>query len=147
MKYLSLFLIALMFSNCEGTKQIQENNPNASFETLVQSAHGGKEIQSYEIIESSSDLKLKTASLNLEEKISNQLKTVDFKKHTIIALHLGAQNTGGYGIEVTNVEINGTTSYVTINETTPKPGEPVTMALTNPYTIVVIDKNETVVFN
>ncbi len=146
MKYLSLFLISLLFSNCEGTKQVQENNPNASFETVVQSAYGGKENQSYEIIKSHSELERELAGLNLEEVPKNKLKAVDFKSKIVLLLHSGTHNTGGFGIEVTNVEINGTTSYVTINKTSPNPGEPVTMALTNPYCIVIIDKNETIVF-
>jgi hypothetical protein len=146
MKYLSLILITLMFSNCEGTKNVQENNPNAPFETIEQSAYGGKENQSYEIIRSKADLQKELAGLQLEEKAMNQLRAIDFNNQIVLALHAGTHNTGGFGIEVANVEINGTTSYVTVNKTTPKPGEPVTMALTNPYTIVLIDKNETIVF-
>lgn len=146
MKYLSLFLITLLFSNCEGTKQFQENNPDAPFETIEESAYGGKENQSYEIIRSQSELEKELAGLNLDEVLINKLKTVDFNSKIILSLHLGTHNTGGFGIAVSNVQINGTTSYVTVNKTTPKPGEPVTMALTNPYCIVVIDKNETVVF-
>lgn len=147
MKYLSLFLITLFFSNCEGTKQVQENNPNASFETIEQSAYGGKENQSYEIIRSQSELERELAGLNLEEVPMNKLKAIDFNSKIVLSLHSGTHNTGGFGIEVTNVETNGTTSYVTVNKTSPQPGEPVTMALTNPYCIVVIDKNETIIFN
>lgn len=146
MKYMLLILITLMFSNCEGTKKVLENNPSAPFETIEQSAYGGKESKSYDIIRSQAELQKELANLHLEEKAMNQLNAIDFDIHLVLALHAGTYNTGGYGIEVTNVEIKGTTSYVSVQITEPEPGEPVTMALTNPYTIVLIDKNESIVF-
>lgn len=146
MKYLSLLLITLMFSNCQGTKNVKQNNQNTPFETIAQSAYGGKESKSYEIIRSQAEMQKGLENMQLDEKTRNQLNKIDFETHIILVLHAGTFNTGGYGIEVTNVEINGATSYVTLQLTEPEIGEPVTMALTNPYTIVSIDKNETIIF-
>jgi hypothetical protein len=56
------------------------------------------------------------------------------------------KNTGGYAITVKNVEINGDTTIVHVMEVGPKPGEMVTMALTNPFSLVIIDKNTNIIF-
>ncbi len=147
MKYIAFFITILTFSNCDSARQTQYNNPNASFDTVVESDYGGKEEKSYTIIKSKAELNKELAALNLEEGALNRLKSVDFSNQIVLSLHMGMRNSGGFGIQVSNVEINGKTTYVTIQETKPKPGENVTMALTNPFTIAVIDANETIIFN
>lgn len=147
MKFVSIFMTLFLFANCDSTRQTQNNNPNASFDTVLESDYGGKEEKNFTIIKTKADLKNELATLNLEESTINRLKAVDFDKQLILSLHMGARNTGGYGIEVSNVEINGDTTYVTIIEKSPKPEEMVTMALTQPFCIVVIDTNETIIFN
>lgn len=147
MKYIAFFITILAFSNCDSTRQTQYNNPNASFDTVVESDYGGKEEKSYTIIKSKAELNEELAVLNLEENALKRLKAVDFKNQIVLSLHMGLRNTGGFSIKVSNVEVNGNTTYVTIQETKPKPGENVTMALTNPFTIAVIDANENIIFN
>jgi hypothetical protein len=147
MKYFSILMTLFLFSNCDSTRQTQYNNPNASFDTILESAYGGKDEKKYTIIRSNSELKSEMAHLNLEASIMNRISAVDFKNQLVLALHMGTKNTGGYSIGVSNVEINGNTTYVTVRETGPQPGENVTMALTQPFAIVVIDANETIIFN
>ncbi|MEX0997581.1 MAG: protease complex subunit PrcB family protein [Flavobacteriaceae bacterium] len=146
MKYVTVLILALMFSNCEGTKQTQENIPNADFEIIIQSDYGGKETKSYEVIKSQSELNKALEGIQMEEIAMNKMKAVDFNKQVVLSLHSGLHNTGGYSIGVENVEVNGTTTYVTLKHSSPGPDELVTMALTNPFCIAVIDKNETIVF-
>jgi hypothetical protein len=147
MKYLPVLMTLFLFSNCDSTRQTQYNNPNASFETILESVYGGKDEKSYTIIRSNSELKSEMAQLHLEETTMNRMNAVDFKNQLVLSLHMGTRNTGGFSIGVSNVEINGNTTYVTIKETGPAPGENVTMALTQPFAIVVIDANETIIFN
>lgn len=53
-----------------------------------------------------------------------------------LAIFAGEKRTGGYGIQVTNIEkIKGNTK-VTVKETAPAKGAFVTMAITYPYTVV-----------
>lgn len=136
-----------MFSNCDSARQTQYNNPDGPFEIVFESDYGGKEEKNYTIIKNKADLKNELARLHLEESTINRLNTVDFDKQLILSLHMGTRNTGGYSIKVSNVEINGNITYVTITENTPKPEEMVTMALTQPFCIVLIDVNENIVFN
>ncbi len=140
------FIFLITFSNCDSTKKTQQNNPNADFTILHKSEHGGKEEKSYDIIKTNSERSQLLLNLNLDEETLQQLKDVDLNKHTLLALHMGQKNTGGFSIGVSDVEENSNTTYVTVEQETPEPGAMVTMALTSPYCIAVIDKNETIVF-
>lgn len=142
-----LSIIFLMtFSNCDSTKKTQHNNPNAEFTIIHKSEQGGKEEKSYDIIKSNGERAQLLLSINLDEEAMQQIKDVDLDKHIILALHMGQKNTGGFSIDVSNVEEDGDTTYVTVEEKTPEPGAMVTMALTSPYCIALVDKNETIVF-
>lgn len=147
MKYLSILVTLFLFTNCDSTRQTQNNNPNASFETVYESEYGGKEEKNYTIIRSKSELVNELTNLNLEESVLNRLSEVDFNNQIVLSLHMGTNNTGGYSLKVSKVEVNGNTSFVTITGTSPKPGENVTMALTQPFCLVIIDANETIIFN
>ncbi|WP_339609837.1 protease complex subunit PrcB family protein [uncultured Planktosalinus sp.] len=146
MKYATILIVALFLSNCDGTKKTQERDPDASFNIIHQAAYGGKDSESFDIIKSKQALFEQIKLVGLESQFAQKLNDIDFNVKTVLVLHAGSYNTGGYSIGVSNVEVNGTTSYVTVEETSPEPGEPVTMALTNPYCIAVIDSNETIVF-
>lgn len=146
MKYISFFLLTLFFSNCESTKKTPENTTNTNFEIIAQSDYGGKETKTYEVIKSQSELDKALEGIYLEEAITNKIKAVDFSTQMVLSLHAGLHNTGGYSIGVENVEIKGSTTYVMIKTISPNPDEPVTMALTNPFCIALIDTNENVVF-
>lgn len=146
MKYATVVIIAIFLSNCDGTKITQENNPDAFFEVIYQSANGGKDSESYDIIKSKQALYEQIKMTGLDSQVTQRLNDIDFSEKIVLMLHAGSFNTGGYSIEVSIVEINGDTSYVTVQKSEPKPGEPVTMALTNPFCVVVIDANETIIF-
>jgi len=65
---------------------------------------------------------------------------VNFSNETVIAVFMGEKNTGGYSIEITKIIDNGNNVIVYVNETSPKPDDIVTLALTQPYHIVKIKK-------
>ncbi len=65
---------------------------------------------------------------------------IDFSKETVIAVFMGEKNTGGYSIEITKIIDKTDKVIVYVNETTPKPGDLVTLALTQPYHIVKTKK-------
>lgn len=147
MKYIPIFLSLLLFSNCNSKKKSIEYSDNSLFNVLVESPYGGNDEQHFTVIRSSSELKAAIADVFLEEEVLKNLNEIDFNTKDLLSLHLGTRNTGGFGIEVSNVEVKGNTTYVSIIETKPKPGEMVTMALTQPYSLVLINKNENIVFN
>lgn len=65
---------------------------------------------------------------------------VDFSKTTIIAVFMGEFNTGGYGIEITEVIDTGLSVVVKVEKTYPGKGCIVTQAFSQPYHIVKLDK-------
>lgn len=67
---------------------------------------------------------------------------VDFSKSMIIAVFMGEFTTGGYGIEIIKIDSATDSLIVTVEKTYPGKGCAVTLALSQPYHIVKIDKTE-----
>lgn len=67
---------------------------------------------------------------------------VDFSKEMIIAVFSGEKPTGGYSIEITEVEFAEDEVTIFFEEVLPEPGEPVTEALTQPFHIVKINRSD-----
>lgn len=65
---------------------------------------------------------------------------VDFGAASVVALHLGERRTGGYAVNVTAVKRADGALTVTARESRPAPGAAVTMALTQPYHIIRLDR-------
>ncbi|NCT17992.1 MAG: hypothetical protein COZ75_04025 [Flavobacteriaceae bacterium CG_4_8_14_3_um_filter_34_10] len=146
MKFLiPLSVVSILFFSCNTNK----NTPNyadASFDVVIESSYGGKDEKSYEVIKSNSELEKAIQNMVFDEVIPSKLASIDFNKKMVVSLHSGLKNTGGYGIQVKSVQVKGDTTVVTVLETSPGADAMVTMALTNPYTIVIMDKNKKVLF-
>ncbi|MFH1777864.1 MAG: protease complex subunit PrcB family protein [Candidatus Omnitrophota bacterium] len=69
------------------------------------------------------------------------LPEIDFDKEMVIAVFMGEKSSGGYIIEVTKIIKTDKEVVVEIMEKTPAPGTMKTMALTQPYHLVVIEKS------
>lgn len=70
---------------------------------------------------------------------------VDFTSEDVLAVSMGTKPTGGYAIKITKATlmtggITGGRCFVEVTETTPAPGQPVTMALTSPFHMVRVPK-------
>ncbi|NHJ19656.1 MAG: protease complex subunit PrcB family protein [Candidatus Lokiarchaeota archaeon] len=72
---------------------------------------------------------------------SSEPPYVNFNSHLVIAVFMGERVTGGYRIEITSTRESGLFRWVYIRETSPSPFDCVTMALTQPYHIVKINRN------
>ncbi|MCA1733662.1 MAG: protease complex subunit PrcB family protein, partial [Acidobacteria bacterium] len=62
----------------------------------------------------------------------------DFSNEVVAFLTLGQRSTGGWGIEVSSVEVSGASAEVKTTVSRPAPGGIVTMAFTAPYAVVAI---------
>ena len=65
---------------------------------------------------------------------------LDFDKHMAIVVFQGRKSTGGYAIEISGVKRTTSGLQVTVVETEPAKGGFVTMAITSPYAMVLVEK-------
>lgn len=61
---------------------------------------------------------------------------VNFRRETILAVFLGQQPTGGYGIEVADATLEGQELFVDMRFREPDPGAITTQALTSPWVMI-----------
>jgi hypothetical protein len=65
---------------------------------------------------------------------------VDFDQQTAVAAFMGTKTTGGFATQIVEVRRDGDALAVVVHETTPQPGQLVTEALTQPYSVVLIPR-------
>lgn len=61
---------------------------------------------------------------------------INFMTHTVIAIFIGEQYTGGYAVTISSLEQQPNKLLVHFVITAPKPGQTTTMALTQPFTMI-----------
>ena len=64
----------------------------------------------------------------------------DLDRETLLALFLGPKPSGGYGLEVRGVTVEGGDLFVDVVETAPEPGAIVTQALTHPWLLLRVPR-------
>ncbi len=70
------------------------------------------------------------------------LPSVDFARETLVAVFLGTKPTGGYGLDVESVTLEGGDLYVDVVETQPAADAITTQALTNPWLVLRVPHGE-----
>jgi PrcB C-terminal len=75
-------------------------------------------------------------------RIAKLLKVdaIDFDKQMIVVISGGVQRSGGYSVQVNKIVAADKTATVHWKLNTPKPGQPVTLALTNPTLTVLVER-------
>jgi hypothetical protein len=66
------------------------------------------------------------------------LPNVDFRRETIVAAFIGSKPTGGYGLGVDEVTLEGNDAYIDLTETAPAADAITTQALTSPWVMLRI---------
>lgn len=69
---------------------------------------------------------------------------IDFSAEMVVGLFLGQKRTGGYTVEITRAELDGSNLRFYYREQSPTPGAMVTQALTQPYHLVRLSRSESV---
>ena len=67
---------------------------------------------------------------------SAKAPAVDFSREMVVAVFLGTKPSGGYSVEIAQIEKRDNEVLVTYRERQPGPDDIVTMALTSPFHIV-----------
>ena len=68
------------------------------------------------------------------------LPDIDFRRESVVAMFLGTQPTGGYGIGVREVTLEDNEVYVTVDINEPGPNSITTQAFTNPWIFVRVGR-------
>lgn len=70
------------------------------------------------------------------------LENVDFRRHVLVAIHLGSRPSAGYSVSVRDISI-GRDGVATIRvvERTPRPGQMAASVMTSPWTLVRLDRS------
>lgn len=143
MRKLYLIPIVLVVFACNSMKKssVAESEKTDLCTTLYSSTYNGRTTESTLIIKNQADLNALFESVNTEER-----PNLDFSKNQVVALFLGQKNNGGYRISIDRVEEEDGKLTVFKKVESPKPGENVTMALTNPLVIAVIHSKKEIIF-
>jgi hypothetical protein len=75
------------------------------------------------------------------------VKAIDFDKQQIVVVAAGRRTSGGYSVEITGLKKDGGTLVVQWKLNTPKPGSPVTNAITYPGIAALVAKSAKVKFD
>lgn len=141
-KALLIPFIALIVScNCTKDAAAQtEQKQNPLYEVLTASQYQGKDAPSVEIVKDSRALQHLYAAVN-----DKKIPEVDFTRQQIVAIFIGIKNSGGYGIKVGDVVEKDNKIHLSYETTKPAKNANVTMAMTNPFTIIRINSTKPIV--
>ena len=143
-------LLALLFTlllSCNSSKNMNtsvDNNDNkyaqVYFETLVEDQIGGYDkVQSLVISDRKSLLEV-YGYVNRGRKPGFSIPSIDFSEETVIAVFMGEKTSGGYAVSVESVKEEGEQVIIQIKEIKPGPKDMVTMAITQPFCFVKINR-------
>ena len=136
-----ILLLTLFLMSCATN---QKSN-DIDYKILYSGQNGITEELDYILIKNNQNYIDVIKKLNVSEEFYSELLDIDFSKNNICVLLLGQRNTGGYSIEVESLKLIKGILYIKKKEISPGKGEMVTMALTNPYCIVVVPKKKKII--
>lgn len=145
--YSILLIFILIFLSMSGCKR-QQTSPltqtsepkSIEIENEFRSDYGGVREKKEVVITDAETWQSVWQDLNSVREPMPELPQVDFSSQMILAVFMGEQRSGGYGINIDNIYKKDDDLFVKIVEKKPDPKGGVTLALTHPYHIVVIPK-------
>lgn len=111
-----------------------------SFETVKQARYCGIQQEQRMLVQSAEDWASLWKEIGSNQMPAPVLPEVDFSTQVLVTCFMGSRNTGGYVLEIQEVQTKGNTAYVSVKHTKPGPNCFVTEALTQPYHIVQLPK-------
>ncbi|WP_278035831.1 protease complex subunit PrcB family protein [Flavobacterium nitratireducens] len=132
---LSLVLVLMLFS-CKSTTNT--NGKKVLYEVLLQQNDGGGNINFYEILTESKEIKM----LQNDKKLKGKISTDDLQQSNFVILNMGQKPTGGYAITVESVTETDKNIVIKVKEINPDSGAMLTQSITYPYTVVKINSKK-----
>ncbi len=137
---LFLFICLLILTSCKTMKQKSTGITKLHFTELKTGQYSGLDNRKEIVINDSSTFgELWNQMFSIYHPLPG-LPEIDFMNYTLVGISIGTRSTGGYSVEI--VEIYETPEKVEIiyKISSPAPDDYVTMALTQPYHLVLIPK-------
>lgn len=138
-KYISLLLVITLFS-CATKKTVVADK--SLYQLLISEENGGASFEFNEIITEPKEFRM----LLGDDEIKKFVKPNDISKSNFVLINLGEKKSGGYGIEKIDVVEEATKIVVSIKLKEPRPGEIITMAITQPYAVLKINSKKPIEF-
>lgn len=113
-----------------------------SLETLSRDAYSGHELRKNYIITDAATWKDIWAETLSDHPQMPEVPGVDFSTEMVLAVYMGRKTSGGYSTTIERVVETDDKLEVFVKETRPGRGMMTTMALTNPYHAVKIQKSD-----
>ena len=134
MNKLIVLMISVLFS-CSATK-----SDETSYSVIAIGEYGTVENRSFEVLTSTQEFITKIENLSIDESYLEKITAIDFNESTVVGIHLGQKNNGGYSIAIESVTENDKEVVLKVKEIGPKQNQAVTMALTQPFCYVALAK-------
>jgi hypothetical protein len=87
-------------------------------------------------LETITNQQILTKTLQADDNFSGVVPDIDFAKTTVVAVYAGEKSTGGYAINVSNVQEYASVVMVDVTTVTPGPNCSTTQSITYPYAVV-----------
>lgn len=110
-----------------------------AFEDLARGQYAAVDEPAYLVIGNSEDFAELWHHMHQGQSAEPPLPTVDFSRRMVLAVFQGQRPSGGHSIIVEDVVRRGDHLRVTVSKTVPSENDMVTMALTSPYHLVVVN--------
>ena len=141
MTKITSFIVLLLISCSTTPKSVVLNT---SFSTIYKNYNGASTDTNYLHITNNEDYIKFIETLKIDESEFNKLIIINFKENDVVVLNQGQKTSGGYAIDVAQINWENETLLIKKLETFPMKGEMVTMVLTSPYCITIIPKTKNI---
>ena len=130
-------ILFIILSSCTTPKGIVAQ---PIFSTIYKNTNGGNDKSGYLHITSNEAYIKLIEALKIDESEYNNLVSVNFNTNDVVVIYQGQRNTGGYSIDVAEINWENEILMVKTIETYPETDKPVIMVITRPYCITLIQK-------
>ena len=150
MKKLLYFLTILILASCKSVSNSDESSMNGlnEIQTISIGILTGDEEEGIEksniVLTNQEDWSILISKIDKVNPISSKFKNtpVDFSEEIVLAVFDKIRNSGGYAIQIINLNSNKKETTVKYQIKQPKPTDLVTSIMTQPYHIVKIKKRK-----
>ncbi|MGJ8684405.1 MAG: protease complex subunit PrcB family protein [Nonlabens sp.] len=143
----SLLLLAVStvaITGCKGKKMDEPEKVfglQSYYELIHEGSNSNHEIKEVIIVNSQEELLAQFAQINSTRKPGLEIPEINFKRETVVFAYGGQQTTGGYFIDIPEIEDEKDLTHFNF-ELKREKGDMVTMSLTTPFKIIKVKHDD-----